>query len=82
MTTRHLPYGTPFGETGRTRRFTAAALRCACVALARLARRLHRPQRVQAADPVLEFYAEDGAPEGALYFDGRLVGFVPGVKRL
>jgi hypothetical protein len=31
---------------------------------------------------VLEFYAEAGAPEGALYVDGHLIGFLPGVKRL
>jgi hypothetical protein len=33
-------------------------------------------------DPVLEFYAEAGAPEGALYLDGKLVGWVAGVNRL
>jgi len=33
-------------------------------------------------DPVLEFYAEAGAPEGALYLDGALVGTVAGVSRL
>jgi hypothetical protein len=32
---------------------------------------------------VLEFHAEAGAPEGgALYLDGRLVGYLPGVTRL
>ena len=31
---------------------------------------------------VLEFYAEAGAPEGALYLDGQLVGYLPGVTRL
>jgi hypothetical protein len=31
---------------------------------------------------VLEFYAEAGAPEGALYVDGQLVGHLPGVTRL
>jgi hypothetical protein len=30
----------------------------------------------------LEFYAEAGAPEGALYADGVLIGYVSGVKRL
>ena len=30
----------------------------------------------------LEFYAEAGAPEGALYLDGQLVGWLHGVKRL
>jgi hypothetical protein len=31
---------------------------------------------------VLEFYAEAGAPEGALYVDGELVGMLAGVNRL
>ncbi len=42
-----------------------------------------KPAEVRArAEPVLEFYAEAGAPEGALYVDGRLVGLVAGVNRL
>lgn len=32
--------------------------------------------------PVLEFHAEAGAPEGALYVDGRLVGYLTGITRL
>jgi hypothetical protein len=31
---------------------------------------------------VLEFHAEAGAPEGALYVDGVLVGYLAGVHRL
>ena len=66
-----------------TRRAMAAALRSASAALARLSRRLVRPRaRVPHPVPVLEFYAEAGAPEGALYLDGRLVGWISGVKRL
>ena len=34
------------------------------------------------ACPQLEFYAEAGAAEGALFVDGQLVGYVPGVCRL
>ena len=34
-----------------------------------------------APDPIWEFHAEAGAPEGALYVNGELVGHV-GVKRL
>lgn len=30
----------------------------------------------------LEFYAEAGAPEGALYVDGQLVAQLDGIKRL
>ena len=60
-----------------------SSLRRASAVLARLSRRLARPaaQPVQ-AEPQLEFYAEAGAPEGALYLDGKLVGWVSGVTRL
>ena len=65
------------------RRLAAAGLRSASAALARLSRRLARPAvRVVLPAPLLEFYAEAGAPEGALYLDGKLVGWVSGVKRL
>ena len=64
------------------RRATADLLRSASAALARLARRLAAPVRCVRGDPRLEFYAEAGAPEGALYLDGQLVGWVQGVTRL
>ncbi len=64
------------------RRVAAAVLRSASVALARLARRLSRPAVRESADARLEFYAEAGAPEGALYHDGEFVGWLPGVTRL
>jgi hypothetical protein len=67
------------------RRLLAGALRSASVALARLSRSLAAAERVRERTPaemVLEFYAEAGAPEGALYVDGHLVGYLPGVKRL
>lgn len=65
------------------RRRLARSLRITGAGLVRLAeclaggqrRRLRRP-------PELEFYAEAGAPEGALYVDGHLVGTLPGVTRL
>jgi hypothetical protein len=61
----------------------AVGLRSASAALARLSRRLARPVRRAARPlPQLEFYAEAGAPEGALYLDGQLVGWVSGVRRL
>jgi hypothetical protein len=31
---------------------------------------------------LLEFYAQAGALEGALYLDGQLIGHLPGVTRL
>ncbi|MEP7102135.1 MAG: hypothetical protein ABI781_16625 [Burkholderiales bacterium] len=61
----------------------AASLRSASAKLARLSRRLAQPAgRVAHPVPQLEFYAEAGAPEGALYLDGKLVGWVSGVQRL
>ncbi len=82
MTTRDFPWSDTPPEAQRTRRLAAAVLRAASVALGQLARRL-RPDRQRATgDPVLEFYAEAGAPEGALYVDGRLVGHLEGVSRL
>jgi len=64
------------------RRAAAALLRVASAALARLARRLAAPRRPVGGPAQLEFYAEAGAPEGALYLDGELVGWLAGVKRL
>lgn len=65
------------------RRQLVAVLRSSSRTLALWARQLapsagHRPTR----PPVLEFYAEAGAPEGALYVDGQLVALLPGVTRL
>lgn len=71
----------PFREA--VRRLAAAGLRRASATLARLSRRLGRPGvYTPHPDPQLEFYAEAGAPEGALYLEGKLVGWVTGVKRL
>lgn len=67
------------------RRFAAAVLRSASRALASLSRSLTATERAHERSPperVLEFYAEAGAPEGALYLDGQLFGYLPGVKRL
>ncbi len=66
------------------RRAAAAGLRTASALLARMARRVAVPPLppAQPLPPVLEFYADAAAPEGALYLDGELVGWVPGVRRL
>ena len=59
------------------------ALRLAGVTLARLARRFVTRTQARTATPVLlEFDSESGAPEGALYVDGKLFGWLPGVQRL
>jgi len=67
------------------RRAGAAALHAAGHLLHSLALRLAQsPAAVatRSATPLLEFHAEAGAPEGALYVDGRLVGHLVGVSRL
>lgn len=66
----------------QARGLAAAVLRAASRALDGLAARLALVETRAAAEPVLEFYADAGAPEGALYVDGRLVGHVLGVTRL
>ncbi|HEX6707912.1 MAG TPA: hypothetical protein VF169_24420 [Albitalea sp.] len=82
-----LPYGLVVSRPPWTipaRRAAAAVLRAASAILAALARRVAVPAPVP-AQPLpaeLEFYADAGAPEGALYLDGDLVGWVPGVRRL
>jgi hypothetical protein len=66
------------------RHAAAATLRAASAVLARLAQRVAVP-KAPVAEPLpstIEFYAAAGAPEGALYLDGELVGWIPGVKRL
>lgn len=77
----HGPLTAPGGSP--LRRAAATTLRQASRWLSRLARKLalqHPAAAVRA--PELEFYAESGAPEGALFLDGELVGYLPGVKRL
>ena len=67
------------------RRLVAHLLRSASAALARqardVARPLHARQRRSQHDVSVEFHAEAGAPEGALYVDGELVGYID-VRRL
>ena len=66
----------------RARGLATSALRAASRALDALAARLALVDTPSGADAVLEFHADAGAPEGALYVDGRLVGHVLGVTRL
>lgn len=68
-----------------TVRIAAVMLLSASHRLQRLACRLadgSARSAVPAPSPVLEFHAEAGAPEGALYVDGVLVGHLRGVYRL
>ncbi len=65
------------------RELAAVVLRRASAMLARMALSVAgAASQMPAREPVLEFYAEAGAPEGALYLDGELVGMLPGVTRL
>ncbi|MDP3086127.1 MAG: hypothetical protein Q8N44_20865 [Rubrivivax sp.] len=83
MLLREPPWGQAPPTGQRLRRLTAIVLHGASLALARLAQRLAAATApVTSAAPVLEFHAEAGAPEGALYVDGQLVGHLPGVTRL
>ena len=62
----------------------AAVLYGASAGLERIAHRLvpAAAGRVDAVLPCVEFHAEAGALEGALYVDGQFVGLLPGVSRL
>jgi len=62
----------------------AAFLRALGAMLDRAAHRLAAERQAEAlwAHPMVEFHAEAGAPEGALYVNGRLVGRIEGVTRL
>jgi hypothetical protein len=68
--------------TSRVRGAAAELLRGASRWLARLARQLRAGRPPVECPVVLEFYAEAGAPEGALYVNGQLVGHLTGVTRL
>lgn len=74
--------GSPHAAAETTRLLAAAVLASASALLARLSARLVAVPAAPACDPRFEFYAEAGAPEGALYVDGRFVGWLPGVTRL
>lgn len=65
--------------------FLAATLQTAGNLLMRLAMRLSAEQTLCESVETVEFHAiyrESGAPEGALYINGELVGTIPGVRRL
>ena len=77
------PQRRPVAEASRGA--LAVVLRAAGGALDRLAHRVEGrriPAVLPRASGTIEFHAEAGAPEGALYVDGRLVGWIGGVNRL
>jgi hypothetical protein len=78
-------HDTPLSEAPlapRPRDLAAAVLRAASRSLDRLAVRLAAVEDQPLADAEFEFHAEAGAPEGAVYVNGRLAGYLPGVTRL
>ncbi len=83
MLMQELPYDAAQPGERRARDLLALALLMASRTLGLLAERVAMRQRVMTlAEPVIEFHGEAGAPEGALYVDGKLVGHVLGVNRL
>lgn len=80
-----VPLLAPAASPAAVRRGAAMLLQRASLALARAARHVEsgrRPPPVEASSLQLEFHAEAGAPEGALYADGLLVAVLPGISRL
>jgi hypothetical protein len=67
---------------GNARTFASAALHAVSRTLASWAWRLAAPQAKAPAVQVTEFHCEAGAPEGALFVNGQLVGRISGVTRL
>lgn len=83
MSMRYLPLDAAAPADRRARDLAAALLRMASRALDALACRLALVEaRPAVSDPLIEYHADAGAPEGALYVNGHLVGHVLGVKRL
>ena len=65
--------------------FAAATLMTASALLTRLAVRMSATEAIRVPVQTVEFhpiYRESGAPEGALYINGELVGVIEGVTRL
>lgn len=82
MLLQELPFDSKLPQERRARTLAALLLRWASRSLEGLAARLALESQRPVADPVLEYHGEAGAPEGALYVDGQLVGHVLGVTRL
>lgn len=82
MTLHDLPFEEAALEPRGTRHGLATLLRAASRLLDRLAERLALLPAPAGTERVLEFHGDAGAPEGALYVNGQLVGHVLGVTRL
>ena len=81
MLMHDLPVDVPAAEERGLRGYVAELLRAASRMLDALAERLALVE-APAAEHVLEYHADAGAPEGALYVNGQLVGRLLGVNRL
>ena len=82
MTFHDFPYDDAAPVPSGARTWAAAVLRAASRSLDTLAQRLALVEAPATTERVLEFHADAGAPEGALYVNGQLVGHVLGVTRL
>jgi hypothetical protein len=82
MLMQELPFDVHSPEPRRARDLAATVLRTAGLALGALAERLTLVRAPPVTEPVIEYHADAGAPEGALYVNGQLVGHVLGVNRL
>lgn len=81
---KQMSWSPPVGSVPATlaRRLAAMLLQGASLGLAALAARLVAVPARPRGEPCIEFHREAGAPEGALYVDGELVGWLAGVSRL
>jgi hypothetical protein len=82
MLLRELPFEPGPAYARGARHALTLLLRAASRALDGLAARLALVAEAPAAEPAIEFHAEAGAPEGALFVNGQFVGHLPGVNRL
>ncbi len=79
---KQMLWSPPGSGTQPARRLAAVLLHGASRSLAALAARLVAVPDREVLDPRVEFHAEAGAPEGALFVDGEFVGWLSGVSRL
>jgi hypothetical protein len=82
MTLHDFPLDDVLPPSRGARSWVATFLRAASRSLDALAERLAWVEAAAPTERVLEFHGDAGAPEGALYINGQLVGHVLGVTRL
>lgn len=82
MLMHELPFETATPGERRLRALAVLLLRLASRGFGLLAERVALREAPLLHEPVIEFHGDAGAPEGALYVNGQLVGQVLGVTRL